>query len=65
MFHSQADYKRLATLQAHRSAESACQLLGKLLASNSKYVSEVLNCARRQNMVDIALFVFVIVRFYC
>jgi len=34
-------------------------VLGKLLASNSKYVSEALNCAYRQNMVGVAVFVFV------
>jgi len=31
----------------------------KQLASNSKYLSEVLNCACRQNIVGVALFVFV------
>ena len=49
----------ISGLQAHRSVESAWQAACRLLASNSKYVGEVLNCACRQNMVGVALFVFV------
>jgi len=35
------------------------KVLGKLLASISKYVGEVLNCAKRQNIVGVALLMFV------